>query len=178
MKNPNKFWIFCNDVLDVCILFMVSLEWHFICHESNVVDAGNLCNLLLTKAMHQGLQITSVCEERLLLLFPSFTKGNDAIQWRAALLKWQVSKFSTLFIYFFKDFLDNISPFCVETDTPVLDFWWRLSWVPKQGGSAHLRALSRWLIVYFSFVHVCSFCGYHYTTAFAMPVDTERAERP
>ena len=33
-------------------------------------------------------------------------------------------------IIFFK-FLEDIGPFCGATDTPVLDFWWRLLWVSK-----------------------------------------------
>ena len=45
---------------------LVSFSWlvlsdmplDFICHESNVVDAGNIFNLLFSKAMHQGLQMT------------------------------------------------------------------------------------------------------------------------
>ena len=28
-------------------------------------------------------------------------------------------------------FLEDMSVFCGETDTPVLDFWWRLLWVSK-----------------------------------------------
>ena len=35
-----------------------------------------------------------------------------------------------------------MSPFCEDTDTPVLDFWWRLLWVSKPVGSA-LFALGR-----------------------------------
>ena len=32
---------------------------------------------------------------------------------------------------FFKKKLDDASLFCGATDTPVLDFWWRLPWVSK-----------------------------------------------
>ena len=32
---------------------------------------------------------------------------------------------------FFKKNLEDISPFCGATDTPVLDFWWCLLWVSK-----------------------------------------------
>ena len=42
--------------------------------------------------------------------------------------------------------MEDISPFCGATDTPVLDFWWRLPWVSKHGGSlacilCHLHAM-------------------------------------
>ena len=72
---------FYNGVLVSCSWLVLSdMPFDFICHESNVVEAENIFNLLLSKAMHQGLQITSICVGRLLLLFLSFTKGNDAIQ--------------------------------------------------------------------------------------------------
>ena len=35
-----------------------------------------------------------------------------------------------------------MSPFCGATDTPVLDFWWRLPWVSKPGWIPRLRASS------------------------------------
>ena len=34
---------------------------------------------------------------------------------------------------FFKKNLEDINPFRRAADTPVLDFWWRLPWVPKPG---------------------------------------------
>ena len=35
-------------------------------------------------------------------------------------------------LFFIKEkFLEDISPFCGATDTPVLDFWWCLLWVLK-----------------------------------------------
>ena len=43
---------------------------------------------------------------------------------------------------FFKIFLEDTSPFCGATDTPVLDFWWRLPWVSKLGWIPHLHAPS------------------------------------
>ena len=42
------------------------------------------------------------------------------------------------FLFFFKIFGGHMS-FLWATDTPVLDFWWRLPWVSKPGWS-HLRA--------------------------------------
>ena len=30
-------------------------------------------------------------------------------------------------------FLEDTCPFCGATDTPVLEFWWRLPWVSKTG---------------------------------------------
>ena len=38
--------------------------------------------------------------------------------------------------FFSFTFLEDISPFRGATDTPVLDFWWRLLWVSKLGWSA------------------------------------------
>ena len=43
---------------------------------------------------------------------------------------------------FLKHFWGDISPFCGATDTPVLEFWWRLLWVSKPGWAA-LFALDR-----------------------------------
>ena len=34
---------------------------------------------------------------------------------------------------FFIKFLEDISPFCRATDTPVFDFWWRLPQVSRPG---------------------------------------------
>ena len=39
---------------------------------------------------------------------------------------------------FFKKFLEDRSPLCGATDTPVLDFWWYLLWNPKPEGAALL----------------------------------------
>ena len=52
-------------------------------------------------------------------------------------------------LFFFKIFLEDISPFCGATDTPVLDFWWRFPWVSKPGGPlacmlSHLRVMNSW----------------------------------
>ena len=33
--------------------------------------------------------------------------------------------------FFKKNILEDMSSFCGATDTPVLDFWWRLLWVSK-----------------------------------------------
>ena len=45
-------------------------------------------------------------------------------------------------ILFLFKFLEDISPFCGATDTPVLDFWWCLPWVSKPGWNRFLRAFS------------------------------------
>ena len=37
------------------------------------------------------------------------------------------------FLFFFLFCLEDINPFCAATDTPVLDFWWRLLWVSEPG---------------------------------------------
>ena len=50
--------------------------------------------------------------------------------------------FFFFFLFFLKKFLEDMSPFCGATDTPVLDFWWRLPWVSKPGWIPCLRALS------------------------------------
>ena len=49
---------------------------------------------------------------------------------------------SVLNYYFFKKVLEDMSPFCEATDTPVLDFWWHLPWVPNPGWIPHLHASS------------------------------------
>ena len=33
--------------------------------------------------------------------------------------------------FFLNKLLEDMSPFCGATDTPILDFWWRLLWVSK-----------------------------------------------
>ena len=35
-------------------------------------------------------------------------------------------------VYFIK-LLEDISPFCGAIHTPILDFWWYLTWVSKPG---------------------------------------------
>ena len=42
-----------------------------------------------------------------------------------------------------KNFLEDISPFCGATDTPVLDFWWRLLWVPNSNLAGKYFCLKR-----------------------------------
>ena len=51
---------------------------------------------------------------------------------------------ASLFIYFgfFLHFLRSEFTFRGATDTPVLDFWWHLSWVSKSGWISHLCAFS------------------------------------
>ena len=44
--------------------------------------------------------------------------------------------------FFKKNFLEDTSPFCGATDTPVLDFQWHLPWVSKPGWIPRLRASS------------------------------------
>ena len=43
---------------------------------------------------------------------------------------WKGESYLVVLFYFLK-VLEDISPFRGATDTPVLDFWWRLSWVSK-----------------------------------------------
>ena len=49
--------------------------------------------------------------------------------------------------------LEDISPFCGATDTPVLDFWWNLLWVSKPEEAA-LFTLGRgiWITYYLRFI--------------------------
>ena len=44
--------------------------------------------------------------------------------------------------FLLKKKLEDISPFCGATNTLILDFWWHLPWVSKQGGFPHLCASS------------------------------------
>ena len=41
------------------------------------------------------------------------------------------------YVFFLKFLLEDISPYCGATDTPVLVFWWHLSWVSKPGWLHH-----------------------------------------
>ena len=43
--------------------------------------------------------------------------------------------------FLLKCFLEDTSPSCGATDTPVLDFWWCLPWVSKPEWIPHLHAL-------------------------------------
>ena len=61
--------------------------------------------------------------------------------------------------------LEDISPFCGATDTPVLDFWWCLLWVPKPLWAA-LFALGK---------GVCVTCSLRFTSG-ATPADMLAAE--
>ena len=49
---------------------------------------------------------------------------------------WQIQQANriqvlSVYIYIFFNFLEDTSPFCGATYTPVLDFWWHLLWVLK-----------------------------------------------
>ena len=50
--------------------------------------------------------------------------------------------FSCALWKFLKKILEDMSPFRGTTDTPVLDFWWRLPWVSMPGWIPCLHALS------------------------------------
>ena len=43
----------------------------------------------------------------------------------------------------FLNIFEDISPFRVDTDTPALDFWWRLSWISLPVCNGFLRSPSR-----------------------------------
>ena len=72
-----------------------------------------------------------LADENSLLMFMKDLKREDGDQ--IILLK---VNSMTFFLKIFED----ISSFCGATDTPVLDFGWRLAWVSKPGWSPHLRA--------------------------------------
>ena len=87
---------------------------------------------------------------------------------------------SFLFFLFLK-FLEDMSPFCGATDTPFLDFWWRLPWVSKPGWIPRLRAsfiffvtdLFRWRIHFLlGFKGACEICQFkrrpHYQSNYLM----------
>ena len=48
----------------------------------------------------------------------------------------------TTILFLKKKFLEDMSPFCGATDTPVLDFWRCLSWVSKPGWIPRLHAFT------------------------------------
>ena len=64
---------------------------------------------------------------------------NNQIQIAKELLeKHKVCRNNNLYVWWFntfmcEHFLEDINPLCWVTDTPVLDFWWHLPWVSKQG---------------------------------------------
>ena len=45
-------------------------------------------------------------------------------------------------IFFFLKFLEDKSAFCGDTHTNILDLWWGLLWVSKQGWIPRLRDFS------------------------------------
>ena len=47
---------------------------------------------------------------------------------------------------FLKIFLEDMSPFCGATDTPVLDFWWCLLWVSKPEWAALFELAEMYLL--------------------------------
>ena len=61
--------------------------------------------------------------------------------------KWKIKAFLSDIIVtsidFFKKKLADIGPLCGDTDTPVLDFWWRLHWVSKPGWIPSLEWFTR-----------------------------------
>ena len=75
------------------------------------------------------------CERKAFLLRWTFTNTSYLKLWFPKLCFF-------VELFFFLKFLEDMSPFCGATDTPVLDFWWCLSWVSKPGLIPRLRALS------------------------------------
>ena len=55
----------------------------------------------------------------------------------------QAQKDDKKFMFIFLEtILEDTGPFCVASDTPVLDFWWRPPWVSKPGWIPGFRASS------------------------------------
>ena len=59
--------------------------------------------------------------------------------------------------FFITKFLEDIGSFCGATDTPVLDFWWRLLWVSKperaalftlDGGANVTHSHTYWILTF------------------------------
>ena len=62
---------------------------------------------------------------------------------------------------FFKKILEDMSPFCGATDTPVSDFWWRLLWVSKPEWVLPYSSLAEAYMLHYTFpeIHLrCDTC--------------------
>ena len=62
-------------------------------------------------------------------------------------------------IFFFFKFLEDMSPFCGATDTPVLDFWWRLLWVSKPEWFLAYSSLAEAYVLHYTFPEIHLWCN-------------------
>ena len=85
-----------------------------------------------TRSLHNGSVEPNAAQQGNILQWSSLFLTN----FRKKLFKerlWNRIFWDTCNSFFFLKFLEDMSPFCGATDTPVLDFWWRLPWVSKPG---------------------------------------------
>ena len=61
-------------------------------------------------------------------------------------------------VFFFKIFLEDMSPFCGATDTPVSDFWWRLLLVSKPEWVLPYSSLEEAYILCYTFPEIHLWC--------------------
>ena len=88
----------------------------------------------------------SSIEEKLWMMFSQFP-------WYT--LNLEVKNAKSLF--FFK-FLVDTSPFCGATDTPILDFWWRLLWVSKPEWVLPYSSLAEMYVLHYTFPEIHLWC--------------------
>ena len=61
-------------------------------------------------------------------------------------------------INFFLKFLEDMNPFCCTTDTPILDFWWRLLWVSKPEWVLPYSSLAEAYVLHYTFPEIHLWC--------------------
>ena len=64
---------------------------------------------------------------------------------------------SDKFVFFLK-FLEDMSPFCGATDTPVSDVWWRLLWVSKPEWVLPYSSLAEAYMLRYTFPEIHLWC--------------------
>ena len=64
----------------------------------------------------------------------------------------------SFFLFFFK-FLEDMSPFCGATDTPILDFWWCLLWVSKPEWVLPYSSLVEAYVLRYTFPEIHLWCN-------------------
>ena len=83
--------------------------------------------------------------------------------------------------FFFKIFLEDISPFCGATDIPVLDLWWHLHWVSKPGwvhSLACFLACAQWIPQIHFWCDTCwLYRGQHGSQAFLIHIPADCVRR-
>ena len=61
-------------------------------------------------------------------------------------------------IFFLKKFLEDMSPFCGATDTPILDLWWCLLWVSKPEWVLPYSSLADTYMLHYTFPEIHLWC--------------------